>query len=129
MFRFLKRRRAIKTYVFRLSLELLRRFDERTFYSMDQINRVFEGGKYDKTYISYAYALFCSRDEFDSYFSQLNVKCTYDGLRELASKKYFNGVIDFNASDITIFAKVFGGNSYYESNVGNISPGSDSGGH
>jgi hypothetical protein len=118
MFRFLKRRRAIKTYVFRLSLELSDRFGQKTYYTMDHINRVFEGGKYDKTYISYAYALVCSRAEFDEYFSQLKVKCTYDGLREFASKKYFNGVIDFNASDIAIFAKDMGGNSYYESNIG-----------
>jgi hypothetical protein len=127
MFRFLKRRRAIKTYVFRLSRELLHRFDERTFYSMDHINRVFEGGKYDKTYISYAYALFCSRAEFASYFSQLKVKCTYDGLREFASKKYFNGIIDFNASDIARYAKDAGGGSYYESRLGEVNDGS--GGH
>ena len=118
MFRLLKRRRAIKTYVFRLSLELLRRFGEKTFYPMNQIDRVFEGGKYDPTFISYAYALFCSRAEFDAYFSQLKVNCTYDGLRQFASQKYFNGVIDFNASDVARFAKDYGGNSYYESNLG-----------
>jgi hypothetical protein len=113
MFRFLKRRRAIKTYVFRLSRELLDRFGQKTYYSMDNVNRVFQGGKYDKTYISYAYALFCSRTEFEDYFTQLKVNCTYDGLREFASKKYFNSVIDFNASDIARFAKDIGA-SYYE---------------
>jgi hypothetical protein len=126
MFRFLKRRRAIKTYVFRLSRELVARFGEKTYYSMDHINRAFAGGKYDKTFISYAYALFCSRTEFDDYFSQLKVNCTYDGLREFASKKYFNGVVDFNASDIARFAKDIGG-SYYESDPGGV--GTSSGDH
>ena len=125
MFRWFKRRRAIKSYVFRLSLELFRRFGQKTFYSIDNIDRVFAGGKYDKNYISYAYALFCSRAEFDSYFSQLKVNCTYDGLRKYASKKYFRGVVDFNASEIAIFAKNTGGDSYYESSFGEQDSSSD----
>jgi hypothetical protein len=118
MFRFIKRRQAVKTYVYRFSLELLRRFGQKPFYSIEQIDRVFEGGKYDKTYISYAYALFCSRAEFDSYFSQLKVNCTYDSLRKFASQKFLRGAVNFNAFEIAMFAKDSGGAAYYESREG-----------
>jgi len=118
MFRLLKRRKAIKSFVYRLSLELHRRFGEKRFYSFEEVDRLIERGKYDKAFTAYAYALFCSRKAFDSYFEGLKVNCTYDGLREFASKKYLYGVMDFDALSIVRFAKGVGDKSYYESDLG-----------
>jgi hypothetical protein len=124
MFRWLKRNKAIKSYVYKTSLELCRRFGEKTFYSLDEVAKLFEAGKYDNTFSTYAYALFCSRADFDSYFGQLKLKCTYLGLRRVVAKKYFGGIIDFNAGAVVRFAKGVGNPSYDENNIG-TSAGTD----
>jgi hypothetical protein len=123
MFRRLKRRKAIKTYVYRLSLELNRRFGQKKYYSLEEVDQLLQSSKYDKAFIAYAYALFCSRASFDSYFSQLKVNCTYDGLRKFVAKKHFHGFIDFDATGIIGFAKEVGDSSYYESGVGLLNGG------
>jgi|ERR1035437_1310322 hypothetical protein len=128
--RLFKRRKAIKSFVFKLPIELGRRFGEKRFYSLEEVGRRLEEGKYDKAFSAYAYALLCSRSSFDAYFSQLNVKCTYDGLRKFVAKKYFKGIIDFDASSIIRFAKGIGNKSYYDSDHGtNFCSGSDISGH
>jgi Family of unknown function (DUF6559) len=121
MFRLIKRRKAIKNFIFRLSLDLQRRFDQKTFYSIEEIDRALEGNKHDKAFKAYAYALFCSRVSFDNYFNQLNVNCTYDGLRKFVAKKFFRGIIDFNAAAIVRFAKGVGDGTYRESDLGSYS--------
>ncbi len=127
--RLIKRRRAIRSFVFRLSLELLRRFGDKRFYSIDEIDRLLGNGNYDRAFSAYAYALFCSRSDFDSYFSQLKVKCTYQGLRKFVAKRYFKGIIDFDGSAVVRFAKGVGDKSYYESGHGTNYLGSDISGH
>jgi hypothetical protein len=99
-------------------LELKRRFGEKSYYSLKEVDALFATGKYDKAFSAYAYALFCSRNDFDSYFRELNVRCTYDGLRKFVSKKYFSGVIDFNASSLFRFARGVGDGSYEENKEG-----------
>src|SRR5271170_5657813 len=119
MFRLLKRRKAVKRFVYQLSLELCRHFGEKRFYSFQEIDQVLVAGKYDKVFSTYAYALFCSRKDFDFYFGPLKVNCTYDGLRKFVSKLYFSGVkyfgitgFDFNALSIIYFAKGVGDSNY-----------------
>jgi hypothetical protein len=129
MFRLIKRRRTIKSFIFRLSLELQLRFGQKSFYSLEGIDRAFEGDKYDKAFKAYAYALFCSRTSFDSYFKELKVNCTYDGLRKFVAKRFFRGIIDFNASAIVRFAKGVGDGTYRESDLGTFSGDSGSSGH
>ena len=114
MFIFLKRRKAIKSFAYKLPLELRRRFGDKTFYSIEQVERTLENGKYDKTFSAYAYALLCSRKDFDSYFGDLKLKSTYDSLRKLVAKKYFKGIVDFEGGAVVRFAQGVGGTSYYE---------------
>jgi hypothetical protein len=118
MFRLLKRRKAIKRFVHKLPLEMNRRFGDKRYYSLEDVERVLEIGKYDQIFAAYAYALLCSREDFDSYFSLLKVNCTYDGLRKFVEKKYLYGATDFDASSVVRFAKGVGDKSYYESGLG-----------
>jgi hypothetical protein len=118
MFRLIKRRKAIKSFVQRLPLELYRRFGDKRYYSFEQVNQTLENGKYDLAFSAYACALFCSKIDFESYFSALKVNCTYDGHRKFVAKKYFNGIIDFDAASLVRFAKGVGDKSYYESGLG-----------
>ena len=118
LFRFFRRRKAIETFVFRMSLDLRSRFGEKTFYSLDEIDRLFTTGKYNKAFSAYAYALFCSQKEFEEFFNKLKVNCTYDGLRTTIGKRYFEGSINFNAASVIRYAKSASCNLYYESDIG-----------
>jgi len=117
MFRLLKRRRAIKKFVCQLPLELHRRFGAKRFYSLKEIDRAIEHGDLDRAFIAFAHALFSSREEFDSYYGQLKLGCTYDGLRKHVSKRFFCGTLDFDASSILQFAKRSDGDEFYESHL------------
>ncbi len=114
LLRLLKRRKAIKSFVYKLPLELHRRFGNKQFYSLEQVERALENGKYDKAFSAYAYALLCSRKDFDSHFGELKLKCTYDSLRMFVSKKYFDGIFDFDGGAVVRFAKGVGDQSYEE---------------
>ena len=123
LFRYFRRRKAIETFVFQMSLELGRRFGEKAHYSLEEIDRLFENKKYNKAFSAYAYALFCSRKTFDDYFNELKVNCTYDGLRTTIAKRYFDGTINFDAPSVIRYAKSASANLYYESNIGPNSGG------
>jgi hypothetical protein len=129
MLRLLKRRKAIKSFVYKLPLELGRHFGEKRFYSLGEVDRLLETGKYDKAFSAYAYALLCPRKDFDVHFNELNVNCTYDGLRKIVAKRFFRGIIDFDAAAVVRFAKGVGGGTYYESDIGYSSSDSGSSGH
>jgi len=118
MLRFFKRRKAIESFVHRLPLDIDQRFGGKTYYSIEEVDSALEREKYDKAFSAYAYALLCSRGTFDSHFSQLNVNCTYDGLRRFVSRRFFRGIIDFDAAAVVRFAKEVGDSSYYESRLG-----------
>ena len=118
MFRLLKRRKAIKGFVYHLSLELHQHFGQKAFYSIEEVDRLLKSGKYDQAFSAYAYALFCSRSSFDVYFRQFKVNCTYDGLRKFIAKRFFSGIIDFDASAVVHFAQGVGDSTYF-SNTGN----------
>jgi hypothetical protein len=123
MFRFFKRRKAIENFVFLMSLDLYRRFGEKTGYSLEEVDRLLENGKYNKAFSAYAYAIFCTRNTFDSNFYELKVNCTYDGLRTVVGKRYFDGSINFDAASVIRYAKSTSSNLYYESNIGTNSGG------
>jgi hypothetical protein len=114
LFRLLKKRRAIRSFVYQLPLELWRRFGEKTYYSFEQIDRIFKDGEYNRAFSAYAYAILCSRSDFDGYFDGLNVKCTYDGLREIVADKYLDGHTDFDAPTLVRFARNSGVQSFDE---------------
>jgi hypothetical protein len=56
-------------------------------------------------FIAYAHAIFCTREGIDEYYEPLRVRCTYDGLREQVSKRYFGGVRDFDAATLIRVSK------------------------
>lgn len=94
------RRRAIDDYVWGLSQKLFEWLGPREFYSVDDVSRVASACGYEKAYMAYAHAMFCSRSNFDEYYGPLHVACTYEGLRDVISRRYFDGAIGFNAATI-----------------------------
>jgi len=105
MLRFFKKRAAIKKFLLRLPLDLKRRFGEKHFYSVEEVTRATQGNEYDKAFLAYAFAVFCSPEAFDAHFAPLKVSCTYEGLRSFVAKKYFGGATHFDVIEIIRLAK------------------------
>jgi hypothetical protein len=98
------RRSAIEDYVWSLSQELSRHFAAKKHYSVEEVSRIADEGGYKKAYLAYAHAMFCSRSDFDAYYEPLRVACTYDGLREVIARRYFDGARDFDATTVVRLA-------------------------
>ncbi len=96
---------AIESYVWDLSQELRRRFGERQYYTVEQVSHAAQAGGFTNVFIAYAHAMFCAREAFDAYYTPLRVACTYDGLREVVGRRYFDGAMDFNGATIVRMAR------------------------
>ena len=105
MFRLIRRRLAIRSYVWKLSQELLSRFGKKHYYSIDEVTQACCRGSLPTDFIAYAHAVFCSRSDFDAYYGPLRVACTYDGLRRVVSRRFFDGVRDFDADEVVSFVR------------------------
>lgn len=119
MIRFIKRRFAIRSYVWKLSQELLRRFGKKKFYTVEEVTQAVERSHLSTAFIAYAHATFCTRPNFDSHYSALRVACTYEGLRAIVSRRYFRGVVDFDAAQVIAATRKEGiVGEFYESGEG-----------
>lgn len=118
MLRFIKRRLAIRSYVWKLSQELSRRFDKKHCYTIEEVTKSAQGAGLRMAFLSYAHAIFCSREEFDAYYAPLQLRCTYDGLRVVVSRRYLSGVRDFDAADIINATKHTQEGRFEESGIG-----------
>jgi hypothetical protein len=101
MIRHIKRYLAIRSYMLRLSRELVRRFDKRSSYSIEQVTQAVERGKLSSAFIAYAHASFCCQKDFDAFYEPMGVACSYQGLRSTVARRYFSGDLDFDAKTIT----------------------------
>ena len=120
MLRLIKRRLAIRSYVFKLSQKLPQRFGKKNHYSIEEVTNAARDAGYQTAFIAYAHAIFCSRADFDAYYQQLQVRCNYDELRAVVSRRYFNGVRDFDAASIIAATKRTNEGSFYESGLGDL---------
>ena len=100
MIRQIKRYLAIRSYMHRLSRELLRRFGKRAFYQVEQVTQAVQRGKLSAAFVAYAHASFCSQKDFDAYYEPLGVACSYQGLRRIVGRRYFPGKLDFDAETV-----------------------------
>ncbi len=116
MIRFIKQWFAIQSYVWNLSLELSRRFGKKQYYTIEDVAKCADGMKLNKVFIAYAFAIFCNRSDFESYFGSLHLKSSYDTLRAEVGRRYFEGSTNFDAASVILFATKFGDSTYYESN-------------
>jgi hypothetical protein len=84
----------------RLSRELMRRFDKRSYYTVEQVAHAVERGGLSAAFIAYAHAAFCTQEDFDAHYEPLGVACSYRGLRGTIARRYFSGDLDFDAKTI-----------------------------
>ena len=100
MIRCVKRYLAIRSYVLRLSRELVRRFGKRSFYSLEQVTQAVQRGNLSAAFIAYAHAAFCTQKDFDAHYEPLGVSCNYRALRHTVGRRYLSGQLDFDAKTI-----------------------------
>lgn len=100
MIRFLKRHFAVRSYFWRLSPELSRRFGKKNYYSIADVATAAQRGSFDIAFIAYAHAMYCCRSDFDAHYGPMHVACTYDGLRNVIARRYFDGATGFDALNI-----------------------------
>jgi len=96
---------AIESYAWDLSRELRRRFGEQQYYTVEQVSHAAQARGFTTVFIAYAHAMFCTREAFDAYYTPLRVACTYDGLREVVGRRYFDRAMNFNAATIIRMAR------------------------
>jgi hypothetical protein len=108
-----------------LSQELVRRFEKRSFYSVEQVTQAVQRGRFSVVFIAYAHATFCSEADFDEYHQSSEVLCSYQDLRRTIGRRYLSGRIDFDAA--TIINKFcppdYSRGDFYESGIGTDYPG------
>jgi len=112
------RRTAIDDYVWGLSQELSRHFGTKKYYSVEEVGRIAGESGYRIAYIAYAHAMFCSRGDFDAYYGPLRVACTYDGLRDVIARRYFDGAQGYDATTVVRLATPPREEEYDDFNLG-----------
>jgi hypothetical protein len=117
MIRHVKKYFAVRSYVKRLSQDLVRRFGKRSFYSVEHVTQAVQRGGFSMAFTAYAHAAFCIQEDFDAYYQPLGFACSYQGLRHTIARRYFSGDTDFDAE--TIFNRFrCGDGNFYESGIG-----------
>ena len=123
MIRQIKQYLAIRSYVRRLSLELVRRFGKKPFYSIEQVTQAAERGGYSAAFIAYAHAAFCSETAFNDHYKLKGISCSYSELRRTISRRYLRGQIEFDANTIrNRFRPNTNQGEFYESGIGEDYP-------
>jgi hypothetical protein len=93
-------RRAIKAYARRLPRLLHKDYGGSDAYTPAQVQRTIERYGLDRRHYSYAFAMFCNRENFDEFRTQFSPSVGYDEIREEIAFQYFVGA-SFAMSDFT----------------------------
>jgi hypothetical protein len=104
MIQWLKRRRAVATYFWRLSQELSQRFGRKNYYSVEEVSRAAREKNFDVAFLVYAHGMFCSRGNFDDYYASSDVAYSYDAVRQVVARRFFSSAPGFDALNILIRA-------------------------
>ncbi len=126
MFQHLKKYFTIRSYVKRLSQELVRRFGRKPYYSVEHVTQAAQRDGFSMVFIAYAHAAFCSQVEFDAHYKRLGVSWDYQELRRTIARRYLSRQSDFDAQTIFNRFRSVDPNreEFYESGKGE-----DAGGH
>jgi hypothetical protein len=98
--RLLRRRSAVHSYFWLLSQELCRRFGKKDCYGIEEVTTAAREGRFEMAFLAYAHGMFCGRAEFDAHYGPMRVACTYDGVRQVVARRFFDGATGFDAMTI-----------------------------
>jgi hypothetical protein len=134
MFRWIRKRRAIKAYQRQLGPWLRATHGQRRHYTPAEVNWAIRNGRFSDEFHGYALSMYCDALTFDAYHRAQGVACDYGAMRAECEVSSFQGA-DF------VDSGHFGGNSvdvsgggasgwfdFSGSGWGGYSGGGDSGG-
>ena len=125
----LERRKTLRDYFRKLGPALQQRHGSRVHYAPSQVLGTASDLGLSAGYISYGYALYCRREDFDACHRQAGEQCHYDAMRsEIYSEHYGSGADDSpSAADDVSSIEQTDTHSWSDSG-GYSDGGSDSGG-
>jgi hypothetical protein len=91
MFRWLRKRRAIRAYRRELGPQLLRRFGSKRHYSREEVFGTVREGGFSEEFDCIALAIYCEQAEFVAYHQEAGLACDYDAMRASAGCAAFEG--------------------------------------
>ena len=78
MFKFIRKRLAIRSYVKRLGRKLRERYGRSRSYTPAQVQRTAQLLGLNNDYLCYALCMYCERGDFDAYHAAAGESCDYD---------------------------------------------------
>jgi hypothetical protein len=120
MIQAIKRYFAIRSYVKRLSRELLRRFGRKPLYTVENVTHAVHRGRFPAAFIIYAHAIYCSEEDFGGLYGNREVAGDYFKLRRMIAARYLDRRVDFNAQTICdkYWGSAYSSGGFYESGIG-----------
>jgi hypothetical protein len=92
----LKKNRAIKSYVKKLTGLLAKDYGRSARYRPLQIKRTIERAGLDPIYACYAIAMFSGREDFVKFHTDIGETCDYDAMRGEVAHNHFSGDVNFD---------------------------------
>ncbi|MBD1872851.1 hypothetical protein H6F75_05105 [Nodosilinea sp. FACHB-131] len=97
-----EKRLAIQRYIKHIGPELRKRYGVQKKYTPEQIKQTVSSSRYSSGYDYYAFALYCSHDDFVDYYKSVGESCDYDSMRSEISDSFgsFRNDTTFDACDV-----------------------------
>jgi hypothetical protein len=129
MFKWLRKRRAIKSYQRELGPRLRARHGTRRHYTPEEVHGTIREGRFSDEFHCFALAMYCNMTTFDAYHAAEGIACDYGAMRAECNVESFQGA-DFVDTGYFGHASADGGSGSHDSGGGFFSGffGGDSGG-
>lgn len=109
-----RKQQAIRTYMRRLRPRLIRRYGKKSHYTPKQVRATIIASFMPVNYECYAYAIYCSPEDFNQHHRETGEACDYGAMRsEVANLYEYSGSSDPTSIDFsdTYFVEANGGYS------------------
>lgn len=97
MWRFLRKRRALRAYRTRLFHQLRDTFGRKLYYTSEEVVQAVRDIRASDEFVCYALGMFCDQAAFDAYHATTGEACDYGSMRH----EVFAHVADVSPSDIS----------------------------
>jgi uncharacterized membrane protein YgcG len=81
MWRFLRKRRALRAYRTILFKHLRQTYGRKLFYSPEQVRDGVQALRVNSEFLCYALGMFCDQDAFDAFHAAAGEQCDYGAMR------------------------------------------------
>jgi hypothetical protein len=82
MWRYLKKRRALRSYRTKLATKLRKRYGRERYYTPEQVKSTTRDAGLSIDFVCYAMCMFCERDAFDAFHRAEGEHCDYVAMRD-----------------------------------------------